>query len=58
MKKGKNSYKLLYGIFLCVFILAGCSNDQSIEEKSFMEDEKMMGAESESGSVLSNCVRL
>lgn len=40
MKKRSNYFKLVYWIFVCAFILTGCSNNHSIEEKIFMEDKK------------------
>lgn len=35
-----NYFKLVYWVAVCAFILTGCSNNHSIDEKIFMENEK------------------
>lgn len=40
MKKKNNYFKVVYWLFLCAFILTGCSNNHSTEEKIFIESEK------------------
>ena len=40
MKKRNNYFKVVCWVFVYVFILTGCSNNRSTEEKIFMEDEK------------------
>lgn len=40
MKKKNNYFKVVYWIFICVFILTGCSNNHGVEEKISVEDEK------------------
>lgn len=40
MKKKNNYFKMVCWVFGCAFILTGCSNNRSTEEKIFMEDEK------------------
>lgn len=40
MKKKNIYFKVAYWVAVCAFILTGCSNNHSIEEKIFMEDKK------------------
>lgn len=40
MIKRNNYCKLLYWVLLCAFVLTGCSNNDSIEKKTFTGDEK------------------
>ncbi len=41
MRKKKNGYfKLAYWIVICAFILTGCSNNHSKDEKILIENEK------------------
>ena len=40
MKKKNNYFKMIYLIFVCVFILAGCSNHHNTEEKMVMENDR------------------
>ncbi|MDE7185190.1 MAG: class D beta-lactamase [Lachnospiraceae bacterium] len=40
MKKRNNYFKMVCWVFVCVFILTGCSNNRSTEEKIFMDGEK------------------
>ena len=58
MKKKNNYFKRVCWVFVCVFILTGCSNNRSTEEKIFMEgekeeleEEKMEESEMESSNV-------
>lgn len=58
MKKKNNYFKLMYWVFVCIFILTGCSNNHGVEEKISIEDrkeeleeEKMEEPEIESSSV-------
>lgn len=51
MKKRNNKIKMAYWVFVCAFILTGCSDNYSTEEKIFMEEEKTEVTEPESGSV-------
>ncbi|MDE6566714.1 MAG: class D beta-lactamase [Lachnospiraceae bacterium] len=50
MKKKNNFFKVAYRVFVCAFILTGCSNSHGTEEKIFMENEKEE-SEVESSSV-------
>ena len=40
MREKNNYFKLVCWVCVCVFILTGCSNNRSTEEKIFMEGEK------------------
>ena len=40
MKRQNNFLKMACRVFVCVFILTGCSDDSSAEEKIYMEGEK------------------
>lgn len=40
MKKKNNYFKAAYWVAVCAFILTGCSNNHSTDEKIFMENEK------------------
>ena len=40
MKKRNNYFKLVYWVFVCAFILTGCSGNRIVEEKTLIEDEK------------------
>ena len=40
MKKKNNYFKAAYWVAICAFILTGCSNNHSTDEKIFMENEK------------------
>lgn len=40
MKRRNNYIKLVYGVVVCVLILTGCSDHDSMEEEIFMEEEK------------------
>lgn len=40
MKKKNNYFKVAYCVAVCAFILTGCSNNYSTDEKIFMENEK------------------
>lgn len=37
MKKRKSYFKIVYWLFVCAFILTGCSDNHSTEEKPEME---------------------
>lgn len=57
MKRRNNYFKVAYWVFVCAFILAGCSNNHSAEKKISVEDgkeervkEEIEEAEIESGS--------
>lgn len=57
MKRRNSYFKPVYWIFACAFLLTGCADNHSAEEKVFMEDEKeepeeekMKEPEAESGS--------
>lgn len=59
MKKRNNYFKVVCWVFVCVFILTGCSNNHGVEEKISVEDrkeepveEKNKEPEIESSSVL------
>lgn len=58
MKKKNNYFKVMYWVFVCVFILTGCANNHGAEEKITVEDvkeeleeEKMEELEIESSSL-------
>lgn len=51
MKKRNNFFKQVHWVFICTFILAGCSNNHGTEEKIFTEDERMEKTEIEASSV-------
>lgn len=58
MKKKNNYFKVIYWVFVCVFILTGCANNHGAEEKIIVEDvkeepeeEKMEEPEIESSSL-------
>ena len=40
MREKNNYFKLVCWVCVCVFIITGCSNNRSTEEKIFMEGEK------------------
>lgn len=40
MKRRNNYFKVAYWVFVCAFILAGCSNNHSAEKKISVEDGK------------------
>ena len=47
MKKKNKYFKVAYWVVVCAFILTGCSNNRSTDEKIFMENEKEKMEESE-----------
>lgn len=58
MKKKKNYFKVAYWVAVCVFILTGCSNNHSTDEKIVtenkkqeLEEEKIEKTEKESSNV-------
>ena len=40
MREKNNYFKLVCWVCVCVFIITGCSNNRSTEEKIIMESEK------------------
>ncbi len=51
MKKQNNYIMLVCWVFVCAFIMVGCSNNNSAEENNFTEDEKVRVEEAGTGEL-------
>ena len=49
MREKNNYFKLVCWVCVCVFIITGCSNNRSTEEKIFMEGERRTATKRRSG---------